>query len=335
MVGDLETPVAEDLQVRLEHGSGASLSLNGQALLDFSDHRTGLSGFEITTLLSVPDPALLEGVLGEPVPDLGAIQASFNLAFSDDWITLRSAQVEFKDLETLRLNAEGQIGKLSGREFAFELDPRIDLSAVANPSRPLIELLEQLIDEAKPTADPPLRLVDMHPISTGGNMVLLIQRGLKSAGLDPGPLDGLMGPRTRAAIENYQVQHNLTIDGRATEDLLRQLQGGSNVETSTATDATSSRFAGFIKSLPELGPTSAATRLSLEDGAYRFDDLKVMLGTKDALWVEVTGTLGALQLEGRAIERDLFAFSPVQSARIQSSKRALQCSRHGQGAGNF
>ncbi len=39
-------------------------------------------------------------------------------------------------------------------------------------------------------------------------------------------------------------------------------------------------------------------QLSLEDGAYRFDDLKVMLGTKDALWVEVTGTLGALQLEG-------------------------------------
>ncbi len=110
MVGDLATPVAKDLQVRLEHGSGASLSLNGRALLDFSDLGTGLSGFEITTLISVPDPVLLEGVLGKPVPDLGAIYASFDLAYADGWITLRSAEVEFKDLERLQLNAEGQIG---------------------------------------------------------------------------------------------------------------------------------------------------------------------------------------------------------------------------------
>ena len=115
MVGDLETPVAKDLQARLEHGSGASLSLNGQALLDFSDQGTGLSEFEITTLLSVPEAALQEGVLGKSVPDLGAIQASFDLAFADDWITLRSAQAEFKDLETLRLNADGQIGNFRAR----------------------------------------------------------------------------------------------------------------------------------------------------------------------------------------------------------------------------
>ena len=35
MVGDLETPVAKDLEVRLEHGSGASLLLNGQASVGF------------------------------------------------------------------------------------------------------------------------------------------------------------------------------------------------------------------------------------------------------------------------------------------------------------
>ena len=107
LVGDLKTPVAKDLQVRLEHGSGASLSLNGQALLDFSDRGTGLSGFEITTLLSVPDPVLLEGVLGKPVPDLGAIHASFELTLADDRIALRSAQVEFEDLGRLQLQADG------------------------------------------------------------------------------------------------------------------------------------------------------------------------------------------------------------------------------------
>ena len=136
-----------------------------------------------------------------------------------------------------------------------------------------------------------------------------LQRGLKSEGLDPGPLDGKMGSRTRAAIENYQAQHSLTIDGRATEDLLRQLQGVSNVarrQTSTATDATPSRFAGFTKSLPELGPVLVAARLSLEDGTYRFDDLKITLGAKDALWGEVTGRLRSAAAE-RSIPGSHFA----------------------------
>ncbi len=301
MVGDLATPVAQDLHVRLVHNSGASLSLDGQALLDFSDQGAGLSGFEITTLLSVPEPVLLERVLGKPVPDLGAIHANFELAFVDDWITLRSAQVKFKDLEGLQLNAEGRIGKTSNREFAFELDPSIDLSATADRSRPLIELLEQIVYEAEPTAEPSIPLVEKQPTNTGDNLVLLVQRGLKSAGLAPGPLDGKMGSRTRAAIEKYQAQQNLTVDGRATEDLLRQLQGVSKdapQKASTTTDVTPSRFADFAKSLPELGPVSAAIRLSLEDGTYRFDDLKFSLGTKEALLVEVTGALGAWQPQG-------------------------------------
>ncbi len=301
MVGDLATPVAKDLQARLEHGSGASLSLDGQAFLDFSDQGIGLSGFEITTLLSVPDPVLLEGVLGKPVPDLGAIHANLELAFADDWVTLRSAQVKFEGLEGLRLSAKGQIGKLSTRGFSFEPHPSIDLSAVADRSRPLIELLERLIDEAESTAEPSVFLVEKQSTSTGDDLVLQIQRGLKSVGLDSGPLDGVLGAGTRAAIEKYQKQHNLTVDGRATEDLLRQLQGVPNAarrQTSTATDAAPSQFAGITKSLPELGPVSAAMRLSLEDGTYRFDDLKIRLGAKDALWVEVTGTLGAWQPEG-------------------------------------
>ena len=53
----------------------------------------------------------------------------------------------------------------------------------------------------------------------------------------------------------------------------------------------------MAESLPELGPVTATVRLSREDGAYRFDDLNVTLGKTDALRVEVTGTLGALQPE--------------------------------------
>jgi len=40
------------------------------------------------------------------------------------------------------------------------------------------------------------------------------QQALKDKGLDPGPVDGVDGPRTRAAVREYQKQQNLTADGK-------------------------------------------------------------------------------------------------------------------------
>src|SRR5688572_4542185 len=36
-----------------------------------------------------------------------------------------------------------------------------------------------------------------------------VQQALSDKGYDPGPIDGMMGPRTRAALEQYQRQNDL------------------------------------------------------------------------------------------------------------------------------
>lgn len=46
-----------------------------------------------------------------------------------------------------------------------------------------------------------------------GGQVPAIQQALKTAGLDPGPLDGVFGPRTEAAVVAFQRAHSLTADG--------------------------------------------------------------------------------------------------------------------------
>ncbi|MFL6450482.1 MAG: peptidoglycan-binding protein [Bryobacteraceae bacterium] len=40
------------------------------------------------------------------------------------------------------------------------------------------------------------------------------QQALKDKGFDPGPVDGVDGPATRAAVKKYQAQQNISADGK-------------------------------------------------------------------------------------------------------------------------
>jgi hypothetical protein len=49
------------------------------------------------------------------------------------------------------------------------------------------------------------------------------QQMLEKAGLDVGPIDGILGPRTRAAVRSFQQQQQLTQTGKLDADTLRAL----------------------------------------------------------------------------------------------------------------
>lgn len=49
------------------------------------------------------------------------------------------------------------------------------------------------------------------------------QQLLEKAGLDVGPIDGILGPRTRAALRSFQQQQQLTQSGKLDADTLRAL----------------------------------------------------------------------------------------------------------------
>ncbi len=50
------------------------------------------------------------------------------------------------------------------------------------------------------------------------------QSGLKDLGYDPGPVDGILGPRTRAAIRAFQKDHRLPVDERPTRALALHIE---------------------------------------------------------------------------------------------------------------
>ncbi len=62
----------------------------------------------------------------------------------------------------------------------------------------------------------------LETVKTTPNLIRKIQQALKEAGLNPGPADGMMGPRTQNALVDFQKQHGLT-EGKITKETLQEL----------------------------------------------------------------------------------------------------------------
>jgi peptidoglycan hydrolase-like protein with peptidoglycan-binding domain len=52
------------------------------------------------------------------------------------------------------------------------------------------------------------------------------QEKLKEKGYDPGPIDGIWGPRTAAAVSEYQRKENMTVTNRLDAETLGKLDVG-------------------------------------------------------------------------------------------------------------
>jgi localization factor PodJL len=61
---------------------------------------------------------------------------------------------------------------------------------------------------------------------TGKELVRQVQAALNDLGFDAGPADGMMGNRTRQAIADFQAAAGMTVDGRASRELLQALSAG-------------------------------------------------------------------------------------------------------------
>jgi tetratricopeptide (TPR) repeat protein len=75
---------------------------------------------------------------------------------------------------------------------------------------------------------PPSKSIDSKTSKT--NLVRKVQQNLSRLGYNPGPADGIIGPKTRAAVKAFQRDNDLKIDSRINEALLEQLvsAGSSN-----------------------------------------------------------------------------------------------------------
>jgi hypothetical protein len=62
------------------------------------------------------------------------------------------------------------------------------------------------------------------------NNIKKVQKTLRDKGYDPGPIDGLMGPQTRAALSQYQKAENLPATGHVDAETAGKLGVGQESE---------------------------------------------------------------------------------------------------------
>jgi peptidoglycan hydrolase-like protein with peptidoglycan-binding domain len=87
---------------------------------------------------------------------------------------------------------------------------------------------DRAVDKA---ADKTEKVKDKLAAKTDRASVRSYQQALKDKGHDPGPIDGIHGPRTTAAVREYQKKEGLTVTGRLDDDSLGRLSGTGTVRT--------------------------------------------------------------------------------------------------------
>ena len=86
------------------------------------------------------------------------------------------------------------------------------------------ELLRELDTASLERTAPPPTPESSAPAAPTRALIARVQERLARSGHDPGPADGIMGPKTRAAIRVFQVAKDIPVTGEVSEELLRELE---------------------------------------------------------------------------------------------------------------
>lgn len=67
---------------------------------------------------------------------------------------------------------------------------------------------------AQQSTPPDITKVDTQAVPTlSPEKIRVVQQALQSKGFDPGPIDGIVGPRTREAVRNFQDRYGMNPTG--------------------------------------------------------------------------------------------------------------------------
>jgi peptidoglycan hydrolase-like protein with peptidoglycan-binding domain len=98
--------------------------------------------------------------------------------------------------------------------------------------------------------------------SANAEQVKAVQQALKDQGHDPGEVDGKMGPKTQAALRDYQQKQGLKATGRLDSETMAKL----GVDSKTSSAGASSSPAASPSTTPSSSDTGAKSNGKADTG---------------------------------------------------------------------
>jgi peptidoglycan hydrolase-like protein with peptidoglycan-binding domain len=115
-------------------------------------------------------------------------------------------------------------------------------------------------------------------MSGNSEQVKAIQQALKDQGHDPGEIDGIMGPKTEAALRDYQQKQGLKATGHLDAETSAKL--GVEAKTSAAPSSSSSPAASPSTSAPSSSDTKAKSDTGMKSDSSTKSDSATKPGNK-------------------------------------------------------
>ncbi|WP_417455046.1 peptidoglycan-binding protein [Kiloniella sp.] len=148
------------------------------------------------------------------------------------------------------------------------------------------EIQSEEIDTGDANNKPSITWSDPNPSATSPEIDLTrdekreLQRRLRDAGYDPGPIDGLPGQRTLRAIRSYQSDFGLIVDGLVSREILEDLRTRNFADTELET-VIDSRSEVLVKQLRDLNNEGHKSPLSGDQYKQR---ISAILADYDRPW---------------------------------------------------
>ncbi|HYR83186.1 MAG TPA: YSC84-related protein [Terriglobia bacterium] len=135
-----------------------------------------------------------------------------------------------------------------------------------------------------------------------------VQTALKNQGMDPGPIDGAMGPKTMAALRNFQSQNNLPATGKLDE----QTQAALGVHATRST-ATSRLGTEKVRQVQQ----------ALSDREYYYGDVNGVMNPETRQAVKEFQLLNEMPPTGVVTEEVIVALIPDYTEQAQIDEKSV------------
>jgi hypothetical protein len=185
--------------------------------------------------------------------------------------------------------------KVAKRDAGLAIDPEFQVAGDADAEEPETGAAPTAATPAPGATPPAAAAPGATPPAAAG--LAGVQKALQTLGYDPGKIDGVMGPKTQAAIKKFQQANNLAVDGIAGPNtqaaLAKALKGGAAAAAAPGAApgaATPPTTAAKTPASAPAGATAAKKPASLDLGPWQaarqsaINDLKALaakvVGTK-------------------------------------------------------